>query len=90
MVEQRVLRGEEVTAYTVEEFIRATRPDGLGHIYFNDEHIAAFEEVICDCCNAEIEQPEDNPEALAVFAIPCAAWCKRCFEEWLNGGEQTR
>lgn len=78
----RIVKGEEVACYTVEEFIKATRPDGLGHIRFNGELIASFEEVICDCCNANIVQPEDRPFELTVFAIPGAAWCKECFEEW--------
>jgi hypothetical protein len=29
-VEKTTIKGEEVVKYTVEEFIRATRPDGLG------------------------------------------------------------
>ena len=83
MVERQMIRDEEVIKYTVEEFITATRPDGLGHIYFNGEHIAAFEEVICDCCNADIVQPENSPGELVVFCIPGAAWCKDCFERWM-------
>lgn len=82
MVGREEIKGEEVIEYTVQEFIAATRPDGLGHIYFNEEHIAAFEEVICDCCNAEIVQPEDRPDEPTVFAIPGAAWCRECFERW--------
>lgn len=82
MVVHEQVKGEQVMKYTVEEFIKATRPDGLGHIYFNDEHIAAFEEVICDSCNADINQPEDKPEEPTVFAIPGAAWCRECFERW--------
>ena len=84
MVMREEVKGEEVIKYTVAEFIKATRPDGLGHIYFNEEHIAAFEEVICDCCNADIVQPEDMPEAPAVFAIPGAAWCQECFQRWVE------
>ena len=82
MVMREVIKTEEVTKYTVAEFIKATRPDGLGHIYFNEEHIATFEEVICDSCNADIVQPEDNPDEPTVFAIPGAAWCRDCFERW--------
>jgi hypothetical protein len=81
-MEQYIIKGEEVSSYTVEEFIRETRPDGFGHIYFNGEHIAAFEEIICDCCNANIVQPLDKPGELTVFAIPGAAWCRECFERW--------
>ena len=81
-MEQKIIKGEKVISYTVEEFIRETRPDGFGHIYFNEELIASFEEVICDCCNANIVQPEDRPEEATVFAIPGAAWCRECFERW--------
>lgn len=84
MVIREKVKGEEVAKYTVPEFIAATRPDGFGHIYFNEEEIAAFAEVICDCCNAEIVQPEDSPEELTVFAIPGAAWCRECFERWAS------
>ena len=76
------IKGEEVSKYTVAEFIRATRPDGKGHIYLDGDEIAEFEEVICDCCNAEIIQPEDKPDELVVFCLPGVAWCKECFERW--------
>ena len=90
-MEKTTIKGDEVVKYTVEEFIRATRPDGLGHIYFNGEHIAAFEEVICDACNANLVQPEDKPEEFVVFSLLDRAWCKKCFEEWaalLNAGRE--
>jgi len=83
-MERRAIKGEEVTCYTVNEFIKATRPDGLGHIWFNDELIASFKEVLCDLCNAPLVQPEDRPDELMVFAIPGAAWCRECFEEWAS------
>lgn len=89
-MERTTINGEEVIKYTVEEFIRATRPDGLGHIYFNGEHIAEFEEVICDCCNADIVQPEDKPKEMVVFCVPGAAWCNKCFEKLVKGGARMK
>lgn len=86
-MERQIIKGEEAYSYTVEEFIRATRPDGLGHIYFNGEHIAAFEEVVCDSCNAEIIQPEDATEELVVHVWADRAWCQECFERWVTGSD---
>jgi hypothetical protein len=80
----RIIKGEEIACYTVEEFIKSTRPDGLGHIWFNDELIASFEEVLCDCCNTPLVQPKERPDELMVFAIPGAAWCRQCLEEWAS------
>ena len=77
-----IVKDEEVIKYTVKEFIRATRPDGKGHIYLDGKEIAAFEEVLCDCCNMEIIQPEDKPDELVVFCLPSVAWCGNCFERW--------
>ena len=48
------VNGEPITRYTVSEFIKATRPDGLGHIELDGKKIASFPEVLCDFCNAEI------------------------------------
>jgi len=70
--------------YTLREFIRATRPDGLGHIYVDGVDCGGMSEVLCDCCGNEIIQPEDKPEELVVFCIPGFAWCKECFEAWQN------
>jgi len=81
-MEKLNIKGEEVSKYTVAEFIRATRPDGKGHIYLDGDEIAEFEEVLCDCCNAEIIQSEDKPDELVVFCLPGVAWCKECFEGW--------
>ena len=81
-MEKTIVKDEEVIKYTVDEFIRATRPDGKGHIYLDGKEIAAFEEVLCDLCNAEIIQPEDNPDEPVVFCLPGVAWCRACFERW--------
>ena len=83
MTMQDMFRGEEVTQYTLEEFISATRPDGLGHIYVDGMDCGGMSEVLCDCCNTNIIQPENSPAELVVFCIPGAAWCKDCFERWL-------
>lgn len=93
-----IIRGEEVFKFTLDEFIKATRPDGLGHIYFNGEHVIGFKEVICDRCNAEITQPENRMNELVVFSLLDQAWCRKCFETWegrhdldqeeLQGGEE--
>ncbi|MDD4869556.1 MAG: hypothetical protein PHR77_03260 [Kiritimatiellae bacterium] len=82
-MEKAIIKGEEMVKYTAGEFIRATRPDGLGHIYFNDEHIVAFEEVICDCCNKELIQPEDEPDKHVIHVWADRAWCRQCFERWV-------
>jgi hypothetical protein len=81
-MEKTYISGEEVVMYTLEEFIRATRPDGLGHIYVNGEHVAEFEEVICDWCNVDITQPEKEPGTSVVFLTMNRAWCRECFERW--------
>jgi hypothetical protein len=84
-METTMVKGEEAYSYTVEEFIRATRPDGLGHVYVDDIHCGAFREVLCDCCGDEIVQPEDNAQETVVFTIPGFAWCKKCFGWWVEG-----
>jgi len=81
-MEQNIIKGEEVKGYTVEEFIRATRPDGQGHIYLDGQLIASFEEVLCDFCNARIDQPQVAPRALMVFSLMDRAWCRECFTRW--------
>ena len=82
-MEETNIKGEEVIMYTVDEFISATRPDGLGHIYVDGVDCGGMSEVLCDCCNANILQPEEKPDALLVFSIPGAAWCTECFERWV-------
>lgn len=81
------VKGEEVESYTLAEFISATRPDGKGYIFFNEEKIAEFEEVLCDCCNAQIVQPDNEPDKLVVHVLANNAWCTRCFTEWLEAEE---
>ena len=81
-MERKIMKEEEVVSYTVAEFTMATRPDGKGYIFLDGEKIAEFEEVICDCCNAEIVQPEDDPEKLVVHVIANNAWCDKCLENW--------
>ena len=69
--------------YTLKEFIQKFRPDGKGHIWFNEEHIAEFEEVLCDSCNKQIMQPENEPDKKVVFMPDDAhAWCEDCFKEF--------
>ena len=84
-MEKQTIKGEEVVSYTVEEFIKATRPDGLGHIYVDGIHCGGMREVLCDCCNAEIVQPENEPQRLMVHVLANNAWCGRCFFEWAGG-----
>ncbi|MEI6166658.1 MAG: hypothetical protein WCS52_05645 [bacterium] len=78
---------EEVVSYTVDEFIKATRPDGFGYMYLNGKEIAAFIEVLCDACNAEITQPKSEPEAKLVHVFANRAWCSDCVDRWLGGDE---
>ena len=75
----------QVMAFSVEEFIRAFRPDGLGHIRMKDgegEELfdVTFEEIVCDICNCEMVQPEDNPLKKVVFVLDGYALCEECRE----------
>lgn len=90
VMEKQTIKGEEVASYTVAEFIKGTRPDGMGHIYFDGEEIAAFDEVICDLCNKDIVQPADKPEELVVHEFAGMAWCGECFERWRNEKEAAQ
>jgi hypothetical protein len=82
-MERIMVKGEEACSYTVEEFIKATRPDGFGHLYFNGEHICAYTDILCDACNKELVQPEDDPEKLVIHVWADRAWCQECFERWV-------
>ena len=75
---------EETVGYTLAEFVKATRPDGKGYIYLDGAKIAEFEEVVCDSCNADIVQPEDQPDKQVVFVYADRAWCEECFEQWVK------
>lgn len=77
---------EEVVSYTVEGFIRATRPDGYGYICLDGRKIAAFEEVLCDICNKRIVQTEDEPDKTVVHVIENMAICGSCLKRWYRGG----
>ena len=81
-MEQIVIKEVEVVRYTIEEFIRATRADGLGHIYVDGVDCGGMREVLCDCCGEQIVQPEDNPGKLVVFLLLNRAWCRDCFLRW--------
>ncbi len=75
----------QVMAFSVEEFIRAFRPDGLGHIRMEDgegEEVfdVTFEEIVCDICNCEMVQPEDDPLKKVVFVLDGYALCEECRE----------
>ena len=72
-------------AFSVAEFIGAFRPDGLGHIRMEDEEgeevfDIPFEEVVCDICNCEMVQPEDDPLKKVVFVLDGYALCEECRE----------
>ena len=71
--------------YTLKEFVNRFRPEGKGFIAFNEEIIAEFTEVLCDSCNIEIVQPEDEPDKKVVF-MPDEyhAWCEDCFNEFVS------
>lgn len=66
--------------YTLAEFIKEIRPDGLGHIIVEDTDIP-FEEVICDFCNDEIRQPDEEPAKKVVFVEDNWAACDKCRKE---------
>ena len=70
-------------ALTTEEFIRAFRPDGLGHIRMEDDDgtelfDVAFDEIICDICNCQMVQPEEEPLKKVVFVLDGYALCEDC------------
>lgn len=87
MHKSELRNGDEVTHYTVEEFIQDTRPDGMGHIKISDMSDDApvtdipFSEVVCDYCNAEITQPEDEPQKEVVHVLGTYAICDDCYED---------
>lgn len=81
-MEQTKIKEEEVISYTVAEFIEAYRPDGKGYICLDGKPIAAFEEILCDSCNAEITQPESEPLKPVVHVLANMAWCAECLERW--------
>jgi len=75
----------QIMAFSVEEFIRAFRPDGLGHIRMEDGEgdevfDITFEEIVCDLCNCEMVQPEDDPLKKVVFVLDGYALCEECRE----------
>ena len=82
-MEKSIIKGEELVKYTVEEFIRATRPDGLGHIYVDAVDCGGMREVLCDSCNKEVIQPENEPDKPMVYVSADRAWCRECFERWV-------
>ena len=86
-MEKQIIQKEEAYSYTVKEFIRATRPDGFGHIYVDGLDCGGMSEVLCDSCNKEILQPEDEPGKLVVHLWENMAWCQECFERWVVGTE---
>jgi hypothetical protein len=72
-------------AFSVEEFIHAFRPDGLGHIRMEDDEgeevfDIPFEEIVCDICNCEMVQPEGDPLKKVVFVLDGYALCEECRE----------
>ena len=75
---------------TLKEFIRLTRPDGKGHIYVDGKEVSSFEEVICDSCNDEINQPEGEPEKEVVLFDEDRAVCYACFEKYFKPKKGVR
>lgn len=86
MTRGELANGEDVLHYTLEEFIKTTRPDGLGHIIISDMNIdepptdITFDGVVCDFCNAEIVQTAD-PEDEVVHVVGSYAMCDACFKD---------
>ena len=69
--------------------------DGQGKEVFD----ITFEEIVCDICNCEIVQPEDDPLKKVVFVLEGYALCEECRErlredasplpiQTLKGGER--
>jgi hypothetical protein len=82
----------QFAAFTIEEFIRAFRPDGLGHIRMEDGEgkevfDVTFEEIVCDRCNCELVQPEDEPFKKVVFVLDGYALCEDCRNATHGEGE---
>ena len=73
----------KAVGYTVAEFIAAFRPDGMGHIVVEcDGEVTdiAFDEILCDLCNRQISQPEEDPFRRVVFVLDDFALCEQCKE----------
>jgi len=71
----------EIQGYTVPEFIATFRADGLGHIVVEvgeDVTDISFPEILCDLCNDEITQPEEEPFQKVVFVLDGYALCECC------------
>ena len=43
---------------TIPQFMREFRPDGKGRMLLDNEVISEFTEIVCDLCNAEINDEE--------------------------------
>ena len=69
--------------YTLKEFIKLYRPDGKGHIVVEDADIA-FDEVVCDSCNALITQPEDEPDRKVIYVDEGWGVCENCYNKRLK------
>jgi hypothetical protein len=68
---------------TVSEFRKYYRKDknGKGHISFDGANDILFDEIVCDICNAEILQPEGEPDKKVVFVDEKNAYCERCKDD---------
>jgi hypothetical protein len=66
--------------YTVKEFKEKYRPDGKGHQIIGD-HDTPFDEVVCDICNAEIVQPENEPDKKVIWMDSVGAYCENCKDD---------
>lgn len=75
-----VVGDETFELMTVDEFKKKYRPDGVGRMFINGELFAEIPEIICDFCNAEIKQPEGEPDKQVVICFPGYAICETCFK----------
>lgn len=68
----------QIKEYTLKEFIKAFREDGYGHIVIDNKEDIKFKEVICDICNHEILEDEENNLKKVVFVLDSYALCEKC------------
>lgn len=75
-------------SYTLKEFIKEIRGDKPGYIKVFDNDPIYFNEVICDICNVEITQDENDLNKKVVFVLDTYALCQDCIKETIKNNEK--
>ena len=69
---------KNIISYTMKEFLNIYRRDGYGYIKVADYEPIKFKEVICDICNYEILEDNNNKNKKVVFILDDYALCEKC------------